>query len=171
MNRMDRHDPHEIRAMRRDDWEPVARIYGDGLATGDASFETKVPPWDVWDESHHRECRLVVESSGEVIAWAALSPVSRRQVYRGVAEHSIYVDLDARGMGVGKLLLRALISASEAAGIWTLQTSIFPENEASIALHAQQGFRVLGTRERVAKHNGRWRDTVLMERRSPTVGT
>ena len=160
----------QVRDMQPEDWEAVARIYRDGLDTGNASFETEVPAWESWNESHHRECRLVVESSGAVVAWAALSPVSRRQVYRGVAEHSIYVDETARGRGVGRLLLRALIERSESAGIWTLQTSIFPENQASVALHTREGFRILGTRERVAQHHGRWRDTVLLERRSPTVG-
>lgn len=156
--------------MRPDDWEAVARIYEWGLGTGNASFETEVPDWASWDESHLDVCRLVVESDGHVIAWAALSPVSRRHVYRGVAEHSIYVDPDARGLGIGKLLLGALIASSEDEGFWTLQTAIFPENEVSISLHEQQGFRILGTRERVGEHHGRWRDTVLMERRSPNVG-
>jgi L-amino acid N-acyltransferase YncA len=161
---------YEIRAMRPDDWEAVARIYRDGLETGHATFETEVPDWASWDMAHIETCRLVVESGCEVVAWAALSPVSRRDVYRGVAEHSIYVAPDARGRGVGRLLLRALIDSSENAGFWTLQTSIFPENEASIMLHTSEGFRILGIRERVGRHYGTWRDTVLMERRSPIVG-
>jgi L-amino acid N-acyltransferase YncA len=162
---------YEIRAMQPDDWDAVARIYGEGLDTGNATFETAVPDWESWDEGHHEMCRLVIESDDKVIAWAALSPVSRRHVYRGVAEHSIYVDPDSRGRGFGRLLLRALIDSSEEAGFWTLQTSIFPENEASITLHTSEGFRILGIRERVGRHHGRWRDTVVMERRSPTVGS
>jgi len=161
---------NSIRGMTPADWPAVSRIYAEGIATGHATFETEVPDWLSWDQGHHQECRLVVDSQGDVIAWAALSPVSRRNVYRGVAEHSIYVDPGSRGRGVGKLLLRALIASSEDAGFWTLQTSIFPENEASIALHTREGFRIIGRRESVAQHHGMWRDTVLMERRSAIVG-
>lgn len=159
-----------IRAMTEDDWPAVARIYGKGIETGNATFETTVPDWSGWDASHHETCRLVVEENGEVLAWAALSPVSRRPVYRGVAEVSIYVASEARGRGVGADLLGALIEASEEEGFWTLQTSIFPENEASIALHTRFGFRDVGTRERIGSHYGHWRDTVLLERRSDRVG-
>lgn len=158
-----------IRAMTEADWPAVARIYGEGIETGNATFETDVPDWSRWDAFHHGSCRLVVEEDGEVFAWAALSPVSRRPVYRGVAEVSIYVAPEARGRRMGAGLLGALIEASEEEGFWTLQTAIFPENEASIALHTRFGFRVVGSRERIAAHHGRWRDTVLMERRSARV--
>lgn len=156
--------------MTESDWPAVARIYREGIETGDATFETEVPDWSDWDVAHTEQCRLVVEIDGEVVAWAALSPVSRRQVYRGVAEHSIYVGSAARGQGVGAELLEALIDQSEDAGFWTLQTGIFPENEVSVALHKRLGFRVAGTRERLGSHHGRWRDVVLMERRSKRVG-
>lgn len=159
-----------IREMTPADWPQVALIYAEGIATGHATFETEVPDWDSWDRDHHQQCRLIVESEGEVVAWAALSPVSQRHVYRGVAEHSIYVATEARGEGLGNLLLRALIEVSEDAGFWTLHTSIFPANEVSIDLHRRHGFRVIGTRERVGQHHGTWRDTVLMERRSSVVG-
>jgi len=152
------------------DWPAVARIYREGIETGNATFETDVPDWPVWDAAHLEICRLVVDSGDEVVAWAALTPVSRRCVYRGVAEHSVYVRPHVRRRGVGRDLLSALIGNSEDAGIWTLQTAIFPENEASIALHAAVGFRIVGTRERVGSHHGRWRDVVLMERRSGRVG-
>lgn len=156
--------------MLASDWPAVARIYREGIETGDATFETEVPGWDDWDRGHLDTCRLVVEIDGDVVAWAALSPVSPRHVYRGVAEPSIYVGAEARGRGVGKALLASLIEASEEAGIWTLQTGVFPENEGSVALHESQGFRVVGTRERVGEHHGRWRDVLLLERRSGRVG-
>lgn len=159
-----------IRLMTPDDWDDVARIYREGIDTGHATFEVEVPSWEAWNSSKLLVCRLVAERSGVVVAWAALSPVSRRSVYRGVAEPSIYVSSDARGDGVGRALLTALVEASEKSGIWTLQTSIFPENAASIALHESVGFRAIGIRARVGEHHGRWRDTVLMERRSATVG-
>ena len=160
-----------VRPMLPADWPTVARIYREGIDTGNATFETDVPDWPAWDAAHLESCRLVVEAGDEVVAWAALSPVSRRHVYRGVAEHSVYVSPQVRGKGVGRELLSALITDSEDAGIWTLQTAIFPENEASIALHTAVGFRIVGTRERVGSHHGRWRDVVLMERRSRRVGT
>jgi L-amino acid N-acyltransferase YncA len=159
-----------IREMMPDDWPDVARIYGEGIATGDATFETSVPEWEAWNAAHLKECRLVFELDGELVGWAALSPVSRRPVYRGVAEHSIYVDSNARGRGVGAELLSALIDASEQAGFWTLQTAIFPENQASVTLHSRAGFRVVGVRNRLGSHHGRWRDVVVMERRSESVG-
>ena len=140
------------------------------LATGDATFETEAPDWERWDASHLRACRLVAVAGGRVAGWAALSPVSAREVYAGVAEVSVYVAADFRGRGLGRTLLEALVRASEAEGIWTLQASIFPENVASVALHATCGFREVGRRERVGKLQGRWRDTVLLERRSRTVG-
>lgn len=152
------------------DWPRVAEIYRQGIATGNATFEAEVPSWDDWDAAHLEAARLVLEVDRSVVAWGALSPVSRRHVYRGVAEHSIYVALEAQGDGVGKALLGALIGASEGAGIWTLQTAVFPENTASIALHTGLGFRVLGTRERIGWHHGRWRDVVFLERRSSVVG-
>ena len=159
-----------IRPMEESDWPAVARIYREGIATGDATFEIEVPEWEDWDAGHVQSCRLVYEDGGAVVGWAALSPVSRRHVYRGVAEPSIYVAAVARGRGVGRALLEALIDASEEAGFWTLQTSIFPENEASITLHSSAGFRVVGTRQMIGSHHGQWRDTVLMERRSALVG-
>lgn len=159
-----------IRPMLESDWPAVARVYREGIETGNATFETEVPDWAAWDAGHLEPCRLVVEVDGEVMGWAALSPVSKRDVYRGVAEHSIYVGPEARGKGVSAELLAALVEASEDAGFWTLQTAIFPENRASIALHTRLGFRVVGTRERIGSHHGQWRDTVLMERRSEQMG-
>ncbi|HEX6301826.1 MAG TPA: GNAT family N-acetyltransferase [Acidimicrobiia bacterium] len=157
--------------MLPSDWPEVAGIYREGIDTGDATFETSVPEWEAWDSGHLAECRLVCELDGRVAAWTALSAVSTRPVYRGVAEHSIYVSGDARGRGVGSDLLEALVEASEEAGFWTLQTAIFPDNEASIALHTRFGFRVVGRRERLGLHHGRWRDVLLMERRSVRVGS
>jgi L-amino acid N-acyltransferase YncA len=159
-----------IRPLLPPDWPDVARIYMEGIETGNATFETSVPEWPQWDAGHLEACRLVYELDGRIEAWAALSAVSKRDVYRGVAEHSIYVSQDARGRGVGSGLLKGLVTASEEAGFWTLQTAIFPENQASISLHTRHGFRVVGTRERIGSHHGRWRDVVLMERRSATVG-
>lgn len=158
------------RAMTSDDWPDVARIYEEGIQTGNATFETRVPEWEEWDSGHLAACRLVLEEGGAIFGWAALSAVSRRQVYDGVAEHSIYVAGDARGRGVGAGLLNSLVASSEEAGFWTLQTAIFPENETSISLHKRYGFRVVGVRERLGHHHGRWRDVVLMERRSSLVG-
>lgn len=152
--------------MDPDDWPEVARIYGEGIATGNATFETTAPGWETWDRNHSDDCRLVAVLDDEIAGWAALSPVSGRYVYRGVAEVSVYVSSLARGRGVGTALLGALAVASEEAGYWTLQTSIFPENTPSIALHEKHGFRIVGTRERIGQHNGTWRDTVFMERRS-----
>jgi L-amino acid N-acyltransferase YncA len=156
----------EIRAMRPDDWQPVRTIYEEGIATRQATFETEAPAWESWDAAHLAGPRLVADEDGEVLGWAALSPVSRRPCYAGVAEESVYVAENARGRGVGKTLLVRLCSEAEAAGIWTIQTSIFPENVASIELHKRCGFRVVGTRERIAQLDGVWRDTVLMERRA-----
>ena len=154
------------------DWEEARAIYLEGIATGDATFETEAPGWERWDASHLRACRLVAVVFGKRVAgWAALSPVSARKVYAGVAEVSVYVGADFRGEGVGRMLLEALVLESEAEGIWTLQAGIFPENVASVALHESCGFRLVGRRERVCKLQGRWRDTVLLERRSQTVGT
>ena len=160
-----------ITAMLPEDWPSVRRIYADGIATGNATFETAVPDWETWDRNHLQECRLVARSGDAVIAWAALSPVSARACYAGVAEHSVYVDRAWRGQGIGKRLLAAFVAESEAAGFWTLQSSIFPENRASITIHLACGFRILGRRKRVARQHGVWRDTVIVERRSGTAGT
>ena len=152
------------------DWDAVRRIYLEGIATGNATFEQSAPEWDKWDAGHLEACRLVARAEDDVLGWAALSPVSGRCVYAGVAEVSVYVADGARGRGVGNALMMALIRESEQNGIWTLQAGIFPENAASIKLHQRSGFRLVGTRERPGQLNGRWRDVVLMERRSKTVG-
>ena len=159
----------ELRPLESADWPAVAEIYWDGMRDGLATFETEVPSWDVWDCVHLPNHRLVAEILGEVVGFAALAPISTRRCYAGVAENSVYVARDARGLGIGRALLEALIEGAEAAGIWTIQTSIFPENRASLALHLRCGFRVVGTRERIAKRDGVWRDTVLLERRSEVI--
>jgi L-amino acid N-acyltransferase YncA len=156
-----------IRDLRPDDWAEVAAIYRDGMRDGLATFETEVPQWQAWHEAH--PLRVVAEVDERVIGWAALGPVSSRWAYRGVAESSVYVARDRHGSGVGRALMEALIDRSERAGIWTLQTAIFPENEASLRLHYRVGFRAVGVRERIAKRDGLWRDTVLMERRSQVI--
>ncbi|MGZ4290325.1 MAG: N-acetyltransferase family protein [Gaiellaceae bacterium] len=156
----------KIRDLLPLDWPEVARIYEEGMLTGDATLETEVPSWEAWDAGHLAEHRLVVTLDDEVVGWAALSPVSDRCCYRGVAEHSIYIAEHARGLGFGRQLLGALIASSEAGGFWTLQSGVFPENEASIALHSALGFRVVGVRERLGCSRGVWRDVVLLERRS-----
>ena len=161
----------EIRPLLPAHWPTVCAIYEQGLATGNATFTTTAPSWAEWDSSHLASCRLVaVDSVGTVRGWAALSPVSSRCVYEGVAEVSIYIATEARGQGVGRQLLRALVAASETQGLWTLQASLFPENTASLRLHEAQGFRQLGRRERIAQLAGVWRDTLLLERRSAVVG-
>lgn len=161
-----------MRQMVPEDWESVRSIYLEGLATGDATFETEAPSWEKWDESHLSVSRLVAVSPSEngVVGWAALARVSSRAVYGGVAEVSVYVTDNFRGKGIGKALLKQLIAASEQKGIWTLQASVFPENIASLALHKICGFREVGTRQRIGIVNGVWRDTVLLERRSEMVG-
>ena len=161
----------EIRRLRPGDWDPVRRIYEEGIATGDATFETESPGWESWDASHLENCRLVAELEGRVVGWAALAPVSGRCVYGGVAEVSVYVGGDARGGGIGLRLLSALVESSERAGLWTLEAGIFPENVASLRIHERAGFRRVGRRERLGRLDGRWRDVVLLERRSPLVGT
>jgi len=158
-----------IRDLRPEDWPQVAAAFADGIRTGNATFETDVPSWDRWDAAH-LELRLVAELDGAVAGWAALSPVSDRCCYRGVAELSVYVAAHAQGRGVGRSLLDELIVRSEAAGVWTLQAGVFPENEASMALHLACGFRAVGVRERLGELNGVWRDVVMLERRSATVG-
>jgi L-amino acid N-acyltransferase YncA len=159
-----------VEPMLPDHWDAVARIYGEGISTGNATFETEIPAWERWDEAHLADLRLVALRDGEVIGWAALSPVSDRCVYAGVVEESVYVAASARGQGIGRALLEELVRRSEEAGIWTIQTGIFPENEVSIRLHEAVGFRRLGIRERIGKHQGVWRDVVFLERRSRTVG-
>ena len=161
-----------VERMHAAHWPGVRAVYAEGLATGDATFETEAPGWERWDAAHLRACRLVaLDVGGRVAGWAALSPVSARQVYAGVAEVSVYVAADFRGRRVGRMLLEALVRESEAEGICTLQASIFPENAASVALHTTCGFRLVGRRERVGQLKGRWRDTVLLERRSRVAGT
>jgi L-amino acid N-acyltransferase YncA len=163
-----------IEPLQPTDWPAVVAIYAEGIATGDATFETAPPSWERWDSSHLPEHRLVAridrgEDAG-VVAWAALAPVSDRCAYAGVAEDSIYVSGRVRGLGVGSRLLTALVQRAEQAGIWTVQTGIFPENSASLSLHRRCGFRVVGVRERLGQLHGRWRDVVLLERRSALAG-
>lgn len=159
-----------ITTMEPGDWPDIERIYLEGIADGNATFETESPGWEKWNAAHHTHSRLIARERGHVVAWAALSPVSSRRVYRGVAEVSIYVAESARGKGIGRALLMELICRSEQNEIWTLQAGIFPENTASIALHKSFGFREVGVRERIGQLHGRWRNTVLLERRSPIVG-
>jgi L-amino acid N-acyltransferase YncA len=159
-----------IDSMRPQDWEFVRAIYLEGMATGQATFETEAPDWERWDAGHLPQCRLVARKGDGVLGWAALSPVSKRQVYAGVTEVSVYVAAASRGDGVGGALMRALIEASERQGFWTLQSSVFPDNHASLALHLKHGFREVGRRERIARHHGVWRDTVVLERRSSVAG-
>jgi L-amino acid N-acyltransferase YncA len=154
-----------IRDLSPADWPAVAAIYAAGIATGNATFETEVPAWEAWDASHSG-LRLVAEEEGSVVGWATLTPVSGRCCYRGVGENSIYIAEDARGRGVGRLLLGRLVERAEADGFWTIETGIFPENAASIALHVACGFRIVGTRERLGELNGIWRDVLFLERRS-----
>lgn len=160
----------EFRPLKQDDWPTVRAIYLEGIATGQATFQTEAPAWEAWDAGHVRQCRIVATEAGASVGWAALSPVSSRACYAGVAEVSIYVAAAARGRGVGRRLLDALVAESERAGFWTLQAGIFPENAASLALHARCGFRIVGRRERIGQLHGRWRDVLLLERRSAVVG-
>jgi L-amino acid N-acyltransferase YncA len=175
---------YPILPMQPEHWPSVREIYRQGIETGEATFATEPPDWENWNRSHRQECRLLALAplAGDcgdcpiplaglrVLGWAALSPVSSRRVYSGVAEVSIYVAAVARGKGVGKRLLKALIEDSEAHGVWTLQAGIFPENVASVALHKSCGFREVGLRRRIGKLGGSWRDTILLERRSSRVG-
>ncbi|HEX7019091.1 MAG TPA: GNAT family N-acetyltransferase [Gemmatimonadaceae bacterium] len=161
----------DIDAMTKAHWPEVRRIYEDGIATGNATFQTTVPSWESWDAAHLRTCRLVAcGDDGAVIGWAALAPVSSRAVYAGVCEVSVYVAPAWHGRSVGRRLLEALVEASENDGRWTLQAGIFPENAASVALHQRCGFGVVGRRERLGAMHGVWRDVLLLERRSTTVG-
>jgi L-amino acid N-acyltransferase YncA len=159
-----------IEPMAESDWEPVRAIYLEGIATGNATFETEAPSWEKWDATHLPFARVVARTDDDVVGWAALTPVSQRCVYAGVADVSIYVSQRGRGQGIGRKLLATLIDQSEQNGIWTLQAGIFPENVASLTLHRSCGFREVGKRERVGKMNGAWRDTILLERRSEKVG-
>ncbi|WP_329561003.1 GNAT family N-acetyltransferase [Streptomyces uncialis] len=163
-------DDVRITPMRPEHSARVLAIYRLGIDGGDATFESAAPTWEKFDGAKLRAHRLVaLDGGGRVLGWAAVSPVSDREVYAGVVEHSVYVDPDARGRGVGGALLRALLESTDAAGIWTVQAGVFPENTTSIALHLRTGFRVVGTRERIGRREGVWRDVVLLERRSPYV--
>ena len=159
-----------LRELRSGDWPAVRAIYEDGIRSGDATFETETPSWERWDAAHP-ELRLVAERDGSVVGWAALSPASARDCYRGVGEVSVYVAAEARGDGLGRALLDELVERSEQAGYWTLSAGVFPENEASLRLHKACGFREVGVRERLGELGGVWRDVVLLERRSTLVGT
>ena len=156
--------------MLSSDWERVRAIYLEGIATGQATFETEAPTWETWDAGHLAGARLVARKGETIAGWAALSRVSQRRAYAGVAEVSVYVGEDQRGSGIGGALLEALIVESETNGIWTLQAVVFPKNLATIALHKRCGFREVGRRERISKLNGVWRDTILLERRSQRIG-
>jgi phosphinothricin acetyltransferase len=159
-----------IDQMQPGDWEQVRAIYLEGIATGYTTFETDAPSWEKWDAGHLQFARLVARQRDRVLGWAALSPVSKRVAYRGVAELSVSIEEQSRGHGIGRALLEALIEESERNAIWTLQAAIFPENTASVKLHLRCGFREVGRRERIGKLNGSWRDTLLFERRSAIVG-
>jgi L-amino acid N-acyltransferase YncA len=160
-----------IRPLQSDDWEAVRAIYQEGIESGWATFETTSPDWESWDAKHRADCRLVAEIGGTVAGWAALAPVSSREAYAGVAEVTVYVGSIWQRRGVGAALFRELIEVSEDAGLWTLQAVMFPENKASVALHSKLGFRTVGRRNRIGKLGGKWRDTVVLERRSPRVGS
>lgn len=159
-----------FRPMQASDWEAVAKIYEEGIATGIATFETTIPSFEAWNKAHMASCRFVAVSGNTILGWVALSPVSSRCVYGGVAEVSLYISKNSRGKGIGKRLLEHLISASEKEGLWTLQSGIFPTNQGSIKVHEAAGFRRIGKRERVGKLNGQWIDNILFERRSQVVG-
>jgi len=161
----------EIDEMHPNHWDMVRSIYLEGIATGNATFETEAPDWETWDQNHLSFGRIVARNNVSVLGWAALSPVSTRRVYAGVAEVSVYVASSSRGTGVGRSLLTALVESAEHNGVWTLQAGIFPENIASIALHQGCGFREVGRRERLGMLGDTWRDVILLERRSETIGT
>ena len=156
-----------MRPLTPADWPAVSRIYAEGLSTGGASFETEVPGWDEWDAAHRSSPRIAADLDGGLAGWLAVAPVSRRACYRGVVEHSVYVDAAARGRGVGRALLERLVADAPAHGIWTIQTSIIASNVPSLALHESVGFRVVGRRERIAQRDGVWHDTILLELRLP----
>jgi phosphinothricin acetyltransferase len=159
-----------IRDLREADAAAVLLIYQQGLDSGEASFETSAPEWRDWNKKYLPVCRLIAEQDEQVQGWAALAPVSARDCYRGVAEISVYVASNHRGKGVGQELMAALVEASENSGVWSLYSSIFPENRATLRLHLRQGFREVGIRERIARQGGRWRNTMILERRSVVVG-
>lgn len=159
-----------FRELKETDWKQVSKIYQEGLDTGNATFELNVPAWDEWDKGHIKECRIVAEIDNKVIGWSALSPISSRCVYGGVAEVSVYVSSKFTGQKIGTQLLEKLISASENNGIWTLQAGIFTENKGSIIIHERLGFRKVGYREKIGQMNGVWRDILLLEKRSKLVG-
>ena len=161
--------PVSIEPLEPKHWTEIERIYGEGIATGHATFETQVPGWESWEAGHLAEHRFVAVRDGAVVGFVAVSAVSDRCVYGGVVENSVYVAEAARGAGVGRLLLERLIASTEAAGIWTIQSGIFPGNEASLRLHEQVGFRVVGERRRLGKLHGVWRDVLLVERRSEVI--
>lgn len=160
----------QIDQMKAADWPMVAQIYKEGIETGIATFEQNIPAWEQWDQNHIKSCRLVARYNDEILGWAALSAVSSRCVYGGVAEVSVYVANNGRGKKIGEQLLRKLIAESEKQGYWTLQSGVFPENAASIGLHKKCGFRKIGYRERIGQLNGVWKDNILMEKRSETIG-
>lgn len=162
----------KIRSLTSEDYLMISKIYELGIQSGNATFETKAPAWAEWDQSHLATCRFIaIDELGNGLGWAALTPVSGRCVYSGVAEVSVYVHPDSQGRGIGKMLLNELIEASEKQNIWTLQAGIFPENTASLKIHEQCGFRQIGYHEKIGKMKNVWRDTVLLERRSKVVGT
>jgi L-amino acid N-acyltransferase YncA len=159
-----------LRQMTAADWNAVAQIYSQGIATGNATFEQEVPSWEVWNREHLQTCRIIAQIENDIVGWAALSLVSGRCVYAKVAEVSVYVSNDYKGRKIGFQLLETLITESEKTGLWTLQAGIFPENTPSIRIHESLGFRQVGYREKIGKMNGIWRDTILLERRSKTIG-
>ncbi|MHC1704445.1 MAG: N-acetyltransferase family protein [Tenuifilaceae bacterium] len=159
-----------IRKMIHSDSSRVLDIYKMGIETRNATFETIIPVWNIWNSKHLKHSRFVFEKNGNVLGWVALSQVSARNVYRGIAEVSIYIDLDHFNKGIGTLLMEEAIKSSENNGIWTLQSSVFPENEATLKLHKKFGFRIVGKREKIASLDGIWRDTIILERRSKVVG-
>jgi phosphinothricin acetyltransferase len=159
-----------FRKLKKTDWEQVSKIYKEGLDTGNATFETNVPNWNDWNNGHINDCRIIVEIENKIVGWSALSPISSRCVYGGVAEVSVYVSTKFSGQKIGTKLLERLIVESENYGIWTLQAAIFAENKGSIIIHKRLGFRKIGYREKIGKLNGIWRDTTLLERRSDKVG-
>ncbi|MGG9961927.1 GNAT family N-acetyltransferase [Ferruginibacter sp. SUN106] len=160
----------EIKTMLPEHWSSVKKIYEEGIATGNATFQTTAPEWEEWDASHVKNSRLIANENNKVLGWAALTAVSGRCVYAGVAEVSVYVADAARGKGIGKKLLQALIEESEKNNFWTLQAGIFPENISSIKIHEDCGFRIIGRREKIGKMENSWRDTLLLERRSSITG-
>lgn len=160
----------QSRKMLASDWEMVSKIYAEGIATGFATFETETPTYESWNVAHMSSCRIVAIENEKILGWVALSPVSSRCVYGGIGEVSVYVGINNRSKGIGRLLMKKLIQESEAEGLWTIQSGIFPENKSSIELHKKLGFRYIGKRERIGKLHGEWKDNLLFERRSTQVG-